>query len=80
MIVQKRPRLEPTSLYIEATTSRLRLDHVSTWASKKSVPQEAENPQDAEDYEKDDSEWKTVSRVSGALPRPVVFILSDLVT
>ena len=47
---------------------------------KKSVPQEAENPQDAEDYEKDDSEWKTVSRVSGALPRPVVFILSDLVT
>ena len=49
-------------------------------APKKSVPQEAENPQDAEDYEKDDSEWKTVSRVSGALPRPVVFILSDLVT
>ena len=34
MISQKRPRLEPTSLYIEATTSRLRLDHVSTWARR----------------------------------------------
>ena len=56
------------------------IDGFSRCHHKKSVPQEAENPQDAEDYEKDDSEWKTVSRVSGALPRPVVFILSDLVT